>query len=62
MSVTIAALCMREKTLWDDQMQMILGSSHGDIEQAAFFLDLCSHRSQRLSIAIGWAIHAQAQS
>jgi len=32
MSVTIAALCMREKTLWDDQMQMILGSSHGDIE------------------------------
>ena len=33
---------MREKTLWGDQMQMVLGSSHGDIEQAAFFLDLCS--------------------
>jgi hypothetical protein len=36
---------MHEKALGDNQMQMILGSSHGDIEQAAFFLDLCSRAS-----------------
>jgi hypothetical protein len=40
---------MPEKTLWGDQMQMVLGSSHGDIEQAAFFLDLCYHEIPQLS-------------
>ena len=34
-------LTVREKALRDDQMQVVFGPSHGDIEQPTFFFDLC---------------------
>jgi hypothetical protein len=32
---------MREKTLRHNQVQMALGSRHGNVEEAAFLRDLC---------------------
>ena len=39
-AITEAALAMREETLRDHQMKLILGPRHGDVEKPAFLLDL----------------------
>ena len=40
MPVALRALAMREEALRDNEMQIVLGARHRDIEQAAFLLDL----------------------
>ena len=40
MRIALRLLAMDEETLWHDQMQVVLCAGHGDIEQAAFLLDL----------------------
>jgi len=41
MTVAPAALGMREEALRDDQPQVVLRARHGDIKEAALFLDFC---------------------
>ena len=38
--VAIAALLVNQETVRHDQMKMVLGARHGDVEQAALFFDL----------------------
>ena len=40
MPVALGALAVGEEPLRDDEMQIILGARHGDIQQTPFFLDL----------------------
>src|SRR5258707_5655621 len=40
MAIALGILAVREETLWYDQMQIVLGAGHRDIEQAALLLDL----------------------
>ena len=40
MAVAVRALAVRVEALRHDQVQMILGARHGDVEQAPLFLDL----------------------
>src|SRR5882762_9460742 len=39
MSITLGVLTTREKPLWDDQMKIVLGSRHRDVQKAPFLLD-----------------------
>src|SRR5262245_20303184 len=39
-AIAVRALLMGEEALRRDQVQVILGAGHGDVEQAALFLDL----------------------
>ena len=40
MSVAQRVLAMHEEALRYDQMEVVLGAGHGDVEQAPFFLKL----------------------
>ena len=39
MPVTLGVLTMRKEALGDDEMQIVLGSGHRDIEQPPLFFD-----------------------
>jgi hypothetical protein len=38
-TVALRALAMREEALQNDEVQIVLGAGHGDVKQAALFLD-----------------------
>jgi len=40
MPITLRVLAMREEALRHDEVKIVLGTRHGDIEQAALLLDL----------------------
>ena len=50
MSIALRVLAMHEEALRYDQMEVVLGAGHGDVEQAAFFLDL----GRRADAQVGW--------
>jgi hypothetical protein len=41
MAIALRVLGVDEEALWQDQMEVVLCASHGDVEQATFLLDLC---------------------
>ena len=40
MAIALRMLAVDEEALWHDQMEVVLGAGHGDVEQATFLLDL----------------------
>ena len=40
MPVALDTLPVGEKALWDDKMQIVLGTGHRDIKQSALLLEL----------------------
>ncbi len=54
MPIALRTLTVREEALGDDQMEVVLGSRHGDVKQAAFLLELggCTSAQIRRHAAI----------
>lgn len=40
MAVAVARLLVGEEALGHEKLQLVLGAGHGDVEQAALYLDL----------------------